>query len=207
MSYSADDQDLPEGGDNYVSAIDVARNMDWTLSRDEEWPADYETFVHCHSARLVKSLALITLDQGLAEDAAQEAFLQLYLHWPEVPQMRDPAAWLYRVGMNRCKNYRRWLSRTARLVDRLGRSLNLVYPLDEEDPPGEWWPETDFVAAFERLPQRQRTAAALHYLAGFSTAEIARTMDISEGAVGSHLHKARLSLQKVLKAEVLEADR
>ena len=108
--------------------------------------------------------------------------------------MRDPAAWLYRVGMNRCKNYRRALSRAARLVERLGHDV-------EEPPRGQWLPETDFVAFFQPLPKRQRTAVALRYLAGLSTAEIARTMGISDGAVGSHLHKARESLRKVLEAE------
>ena len=178
---------------NQVTAIGAAgRERSETLSRDGEWPADFEAFVHRHSARLVKSLTLITLDRGLAEDAAQEAFLQLYLHWREVPGMRDPAAWLYRVGMNRCKNYRRALSRTARLVERLGQSVG-------DDPPRQWLPETDFVTIFQPLPKRQRAAVALHYLAGFSTSETANTMGISEGAVGSHLHKARESLRKVLE--------
>lgn len=179
----------------HVSPIEAAWERERTLSRHNEWPTTFEAFVYTHSARLVKSLTLITLDRGLAEDAAQEAFLQLYMHWSEVPRMRDPAAWLYRVGMNRCKNYRRALSYTTRLVDRLGRSM------EEDASSGEWSPEPDFAAIFGSLPKRQRTAAALHYLAGLSTAEIAEAMSISEGAVGSHLHKARLSLQKVLEAQ------
>ena len=180
---------------NHVTVIDgAARERSRALSRDGDWPADFEAFVNRHSARLVKSLALITLDRGLAEDAAQEAFLQLYLHWREVPGMRDPAAWLYRVGMNRCKNYRRAMSRTARLVERLGQSV-------DERTQGQWSPEAGFVAIFQPLPKRQRAAVALHYLAGFSTSEIANTMGISEGAVGSHLHKARESLRKVLEKE------
>jgi DNA-directed RNA polymerase specialized sigma24 family protein len=34
-----------------------------------------------------------------------------------------------------------------------------------------------------------------------STAEIAEAMGMSEGAVGSHLYKARESLRKVLEAD------
>ena len=96
--------------------------------------------------------------------------------------------------MNRCKNYRRAMSRTARLVERLGQSV-------DERTQGQWSPEAGFVAIFQPLPKRQRAAVALHYLAGFSTSEIANTMGISEGAVGSHLHKARESLRKVLEKE------
>jgi RNA polymerase sigma factor (sigma-70 family) len=177
-----------------VTSSQVRRAPDGVPDEPQEWPLDFEAFVQRHSARLIRSLAMITLDRGLAEDAAQDAFLQLYVHWHEVPGMRDPAAWLYRVGMNRCKNYRRTVRRTARLVDRVGRSL-------ADDPPGEWPEETDFMALFESLPKRQRSAVALRYLAGFSTAEIAQAMGISEGAVGSHLHKARASLRKVLEVE------
>ncbi len=54
-------------------------------------------------------------------------------------------------------------------------------------PLGQWLPDADFVAVVQQLPKRQRTAAALHYLAGSSTSEIARTMGISEGTVGSHI--------------------
>ena len=150
--------------------------------------------MHRHSARLMKTLTLITLDPGLAEDAAQEAFLQLHLHWREVPGMSDPVAWLYRVGINRCKDYRRALSRATRLVERLGQSA-------DDHAQGQWSPEADFLAILRPLPKRQRTAAALYYLAGLSTSEIAATMSISEGAVGSHLHKAREALRKVLEAQ------
>jgi RNA polymerase sigma factor (sigma-70 family) len=179
-----------------VSAIDAAQHEgDRASSQATDWPADFEAFVHSHSSRLVKSLALITLDRGLAEDAAQEAFLQLYLHWDEISAKQDPAAWLFRVGMNRCKNYRRTLGRAARLVDRLGRSMR------EHDLAGEWSPEIDFVTALKGLPNRQRMAIALCYLAGFSTTQIAHAMGISEGAVGSHLHKARASLRRVWEAD------
>jgi RNA polymerase sigma factor (sigma-70 family) len=145
---------------------------------------------------LVKSLALITFDRGMAEDAAQDAFIQLYLHWREVPAMRDPAAWLYRVGINRCKDYRRALRRGLRLVELLGRS---TYDDLQDGPQERWSPDTDFLAVLGPLPKRQRTAAALHYVAGFSTSEIAAAMSISEGAVGSHLYKARESLRKTLE--------
>jgi RNA polymerase sigma-70 factor, ECF subfamily len=145
---------------------------------------------------LVKSLALITLDRGLAEDAAQDAFLQLYLHWRQVPVIKDPTAWLYRVGINRCKDYRRAMRRGSQLLERLGRA-------SFDDPPdglhGTWSPETEFLSILGPLPRRQRTAAALHYLAGFSTSEIAAAMNISEGAVGSHLHKARESMRKTME--------
>ncbi len=49
------------------------------------------------------------------------------------------------------------------------------------------------------LPRRQRTVAVLFFVAGHSTSEIAYIMGISQGAVGSHLHKARTTLRKMLE--------
>ena len=175
-------------------AVDTTgSNNTRSLLKEAVWSPEFEVFVRRHSARLAKSLALITLDRGLAEDAAQEAFLQLYLHWEDVRRMDVPEAWLYRVGINRCKNYRRTLRRAARLVERLGGSV-------EEAAQADWSWEVDFTAVFQPLPPRQRTAVTLRYLAGLSMAEIAEAMGISEGAVGSHLHKARESLRKALEA-------
>ena len=149
--------------------------------------------VRTHSGPLIRTLMLITLDAGLAEDAAQEAFLQLHLHWCD-PAVKNRVAWLYRVAINRSKDYRRALSRVAGLTKRLSRSL-------DEGAIESWTPDPGLVGILRPLPKRQRTAAALFYLAGFSTAEIARTMGISEGAVGSHLHKAREALRKIWEEE------
>ena len=155
----------------------------------------YEAFVRQHCARLVQSLTLVTLDQELAADAAQDAFLQLHLHWDEVRRHQNPTAWLYRVGINRCKDYRRHLGRLSKLVGRLAADL----------PPAgdsvEWESRADAMAMLGRLPLKQRTAAALFYEADFSVAEIAAVMNISQGAVKSHLSRARQSLRQVLEVE------
>jgi RNA polymerase sigma factor (sigma-70 family) len=108
--------------------------------------------------------------------------------------VKNRVAWLYRVAINRSKDYRRALSRVAGLTKRLSGSF-------DERAVESWNPDPSLVGILRQLPKRQRTAAALFYLAGFTTAEIARTMGISEGAVGSHLHKAREALRKILEEE------
>ena len=150
-----------------------------------------------HCARLVQALTMISLDREVAADAAQEAFIQLYLRWDVVDQYRDPVAWLYRVGINRCKDYRRFLFRTTRVVERLGAQQD---PETGETNAVRWSPDPDFASVFRSLPRRQRTAATLHYLNDLSVGEIARVMNISEGAVNSHLHRAREALKRLVEA-------
>jgi RNA polymerase sigma-70 factor (ECF subfamily) len=159
------------------------------------WTASYEAFVRKHGARLVQSLTLVALDPELAADAAQDAFLQLHLYWDKVQKYEDPVAWLYRVGVNRSKDYRRRLLRSARLFKRL------VDASPPEPNRVEWEGRHEALAVFGPLPLRQRTAAALFYHSDFSVTEIAAVMDISEGTVKSHLSRARETLRKVLEAE------
>jgi RNA polymerase sigma-70 factor (ECF subfamily) len=155
----------------------------------------YEAFVRRHFHPLEKSLSLITLDAGLAADAAQEAFLRLYLRWGDVDKLDDPVAWLYRVGINRCHDYRRQLKRATRLFERLSAEAGT-------DEPGEQWtPGSEFAGTVKRLPKQQRVAAVLFYQADLSTKEIARTMQISESAVKSHLQRAREALRPLMEVE------
>jgi RNA polymerase sigma factor (sigma-70 family) len=143
---------------------------------------------------LVRSLTLVVLDRELAADAAQEAFLQLYLHWHQV-QHQDPVAWVYRVGNNRCKDHYRYLARTAKLFKRLVDAS----AVGREGV--EWESRSEALAILGCLPRRQRTAAALFYEADLSVADIAAVMNISEGAVKSHLSRARETLRKTLEAK------
>lgn len=154
----------------------------------------FERLFRLNYPRLVKTLCAITLDRDAAADAAQEAFLQLHLHWDRIAAYEDPVGWVYRVALNRCRDYRRRLARLARLVGQ---------QVEEMPEPREvsWYPEREFVEALKELPKRRREAAALHYLAGFSEKETAQAMGLSEGAVKSHLFRARETLQARLKVD------
>jgi RNA polymerase sigma-70 factor, ECF subfamily len=166
---------------------------DDSLAGPRELGQSFESFMRSHSARLVQALTMISLDREAAADAAQEAFIALSLRWA-TDRPRDPAAWVYRVGINRCTDYRRFLARTARAVERLGSRA-------EPEAAGvvEGMPGREFTAILRSLPRGQRTAATLYYLNDLSVAEIASVMGISEGTVNSHLHRAREALKGLLK--------
>jgi RNA polymerase sigma-70 factor (ECF subfamily) len=170
-----------------------------TVDRSARAPAIDSDKVACieglfsrHYAPLVRSLSFATLDRDLAADAAQEAFFQLYLKWDRISEYEDPMGWVYRVALNRCKDHRRAIARAARLLERVAESMDSQRP--------SWTPEIEFKDALRVLPGRQRTAAALHYVAGLSVEQVAAAMGISEGAVKSHLFRARENLRAELGA-------
>jgi RNA polymerase sigma factor (sigma-70 family) len=138
---------------------------------------------------------MISLDREAAADAAQEAFIALSLRW-DADRPRDPAAWLYRVGINRCKDYRRFVSRTARTLERLGSQ---VEPEERGNGIVEDLSDSHLTEILRSLPKNQRTAATLYYLIDLSVEDVAAVMGISEGTVNSHLHRARGALRKLVE--------
>jgi RNA polymerase sigma-70 factor, ECF subfamily len=145
-----------------------------------------------HYQRVVRSLSLITLDREAAADAAQEAFVELYRKWDRISGYEDPVAWLYRVAIYKCRDHRRALARARRMLERIGRT-------EAASEWASWSIESDFLAALRTLPRRQRVAASLHYVAGFSLCEVAQAMDVSEGTAKTHLFRARERLRKELE--------
>jgi len=160
-----------------------------TTSHAHLAPAGPEVVFRNDYARLVRSLALVAGDVEEASDAVQEAFIQACLHWRRVGRYEDPAGWIRRVAINRLKNRHRSLRRRGRAVARLA----------PPPPPSDPESGIDVVAALRTLPERQRTAVVLHYFEGLTTPEIAAAMNVSEGAVATHLHRARAALRRHLE--------
>ena len=50
-----------------------------------------------------------------------------------------------------------------------------------------------------RLPEAQREAVTLFYFEDRSVAEVARMLDLPEGTVKSHLHRARRALGEMME--------
>jgi RNA polymerase sigma-70 factor (ECF subfamily) len=137
-----------------------------------------------------------------AEDAAQETFLRAYSKLATYQPERKFVNWLLSIASHYC-------------IDRLrrkGRAPQLS--LDEPLPP-QWLasdrPLPDQVASknqerervretLDTLPPVYRAAIILRYWYGLSYREIAKTMDTTESAIKSRLHRARRMLAQQLQA-------
>ncbi len=56
----------------------------------------------------------------------------------------------------------------------------------------------DLVEVLSHLPARQKQATVLHYIGGYPVEKVADLMNVSPGAVKSHLFKARASLRTAM---------
>lgn len=145
----------------------------------EEW------YLREHPA-LVNALALVSGSIDEAGEATDEAFARAAARWPRVRAMEHPRAWTYRVALN---VLRRNMRRSAR---RGSTTWAQAAGLELETPTPELW------AAVAALPERQRSAVVLRYLADLTEPQVAQIMGISRGTVASTLSRARASLSSTL---------
>ena len=138
---------------------------------------------------MVYRLAMVYLGRREdAEDAAQEAFLRLLYRAPEFTDTAHEKRWLMRVTVNLCRDQLRgfWRRRAVALED--------GYPMDEPQ---------DFVIAeaVVRLPEKYKAPIHLHYYEGYSVAEIAEILHLSQSAVKMRMKRGRELLKLEMEDE------
>jgi RNA polymerase sigma factor (sigma-70 family) len=172
-----------------LSDIDVALR----LQRGDRAALNDLYAAYAHPA--IRIAYTITRSEAVAEDAVQEAFVQVIRN---ISSLRDPASfrsWFYRIVVNAAKR----LSRNDY------RSLPLN--LDEHDKPDPSATAPDQAAldaeevkllwaAIAELDETHRLPIVLRYFTKLSEQEIAEALGIPPGTVKSRLHTARKRLHE-----------
>lgn len=122
-------------------------------------------------------------------DAVSEAICKA---WEKRGTLRDEAlfgTWMTRILIRECVNIQRRQRR--------------VIPMESmpERPAGEEGDSEHLREALDRLPQRHRTMAVLHYMEGYDVREVAAIMGTTKGAVCAGLSRARKGLRELMKEE------
>lgn len=155
---------------------------------------DFESMFRREHPRLVGLALALTGDRETARELAQDALTKAYLAWPTLRTYELPGAWLRRIVTNQAIDVHRRRGAERKAVERLPVRDESAAAVDPSGDPvsSPWW------QAIRRLPERQRTAIALHYVDGYSIAEIASVMNIRPGTVKATLSQGRSALASVL---------
>ena len=165
-------------------------------NRDPEvWAEVYEKYF----SRVYRYIAVRVGDKIDAEDLAGQVFLKALesissFKWRGVPI----AAWLFRIAHNQVIDYRR--TSKAKFQSPLKESLIN----GDADPVLEAERSLDInqvVQAVGQLSQAQRNVIELRFAGGLSTAEVAKVLGKSQGAVKVLQHNALIALRKRLSSE------
>jgi RNA polymerase sigma-70 factor (ECF subfamily) len=127
-------------------------------------------------------------DDDTAHDIASEAFTRLMSRWSAA---NDPHAYLYKTAVNLLRDH--W-----RRVSKERRALGVIAADQQHGPDGRPDRASDLHALLAPLPEHQRTALLLHYLAGFSIREVSGILGRPEGTVKSDLSQARARVRAEL---------
>ena len=132
-------------------------------------------------------------DFSLAEDVAQEAFLEAYC---QLPRLREPAAfsaWLRKIILKHCDR----ISRKKQVpteplessVERAATNPDPSEHVEHRETSGR------VLAAVNALAETEREVILLFYFGGHSQEEIAAFLEQPVGTVKSRLHSARKRLE------------
>jgi len=142
----------------------------------------------------------ILRDIDLAEDATQQALLNV---WRDLPQLRDPArfdAWSYRLLVRACygegRRTRRWAANVRLLpVNEPGGADGMSSVVDRDQ----------LERGFRRLSIDHRAVVVLHHYLDLPLDEVADVLGVPAGTVRSRLHHAMRGLRAALDADARPA--
>lgn len=146
--------------------------------------------------RLHRLAQNILCDSDRADDAAQQAVVDI---WRHLPQLRDATrfeAWSYRILVRRCyaeaRSRRRWLPGLDRDCDEDPLAASAITGVLYRD---------QLERGFQELPLDQRAVMVLHLYMGLTLREVAETLDIPEGTAHSRLVRAKAAMRAALEAD------
>ena len=137
-----------------------------------------------------------TRDQSRAEELAQDVFVKTWQALPRFDGRASLSTWLYAITRNTCLSALRYDAR--RRMQPLDEARDRAAGVPNADPRAE---RLDTQRLIDALPEAQRRVITLFYLEDRSLLEVGRMLDMPEGTVKSHLHRARRALAGAMKAE------
>ena len=150
----------------------------------------FREYFEVHKAELFKVIIRLTKSQTITEEIIQEIFIGLWVSRKHLNKVDDPAAYLYRIVLNKTATYLKKEANQERIIRAAGQQYklpgnNTVEHSMEAKECLQW-----IEKALDQLPPQQKIVYKLSRQQGLSNDEIAQQLHISPHTVRSHLAKA-----------------
>ena len=156
----------------------------------------FEALTLADQPRLFKVAHGILRDRHLAEDATQQAFLDI---WRHLPRLRDAAkyeAWSYRLLVHACyaesRHKPRWVTDEKILQTSVTREPDVYHEVIDRDA---------LERGFARLSVDHRAVIVLRYLLDMTPDEVADILGIPRKTVYSRLDRAVQAMRGSIEAD------
>jgi RNA polymerase sigma-70 factor (ECF subfamily) len=160
----------------------------------------FEILMRRHNQRIYRIVRGILREDAESEDVMQDAYVRAYEHLAQFEGRSTFVTWLSRIAMNEA------FARAGRLKKQT--SLDSEYTLNDmffasgESSPEQQAANAELRSALEAailsLPQKYRSVVILRDVEELSTAEAAKTLEISEDAIKVRLHRAHALVRRAL---------
>ena len=151
-------------------------------------------WIESYSDAILKTCYLYLSDRQQAEDALQDTWIKAWRHMEDYERkgIAHEKAWLLRIAVNTCRDYRRtaWF----RHVDRKQTLEDLPPRLVAAEPE-----DRSLTMAVAELPDRFKQIVLLYYYQGLTIQETAETLGQSAATVHRRIRKAEALLKEALE--------
>ena len=149
-----------------------------------------QEWIDLYANDIIRICFVYLADRDQAEDAMQDTFLKAWKSMPsyERKSIENDKAWLMRIAVNVCRDYRRsaWFRHVDRRVslDSLPRALEAADGRDR-----------DLTMDICRLPVKYRQVVLLYYFEGMNTREVSQALGLAPATAHRRLKKAEEMLK------------
>jgi RNA polymerase sigma-70 factor (ECF subfamily) len=200
------DPDLPR---EYSGTVDKDRQQEERILLEQirsGHPTAFEQLVVTRTPRMVNLAYRLVGNREEAEDIVQEAFLRLHRSLESFRGECSLTSWLYRIVSRLAIDHLR--------REKLRRKLFFFRNSNEDPDPVELVADSGLTsvekiqaketgrrvaAALETLSARQRAVFVLRHHEGLALKEIAALLQLEEGTIKAHLHRAVRALRVELE--------
>jgi len=159
-------------------------------------PDAFAGIVERYQAPLQRYLYRLTGDSELAQDLAQDTFVQAYKSILKTDSELSLRAWLYKIAENNARQY----FRRKKLISFLPFSGTAKDEPVAADSAGDREKSMAIEEALLKIPQKIRACLVLHFVEGFKYREISEILGISEEAVRKRVSRGSLEFRQLFLA-------
>jgi len=140
-------------------------------------------------------------DSSEVDDLIQEAMLAIHHRRHTFSNQVPITAWIHAIARYKCADWLREKKRHALLFEPLGE-----IDAPAADPIAAWQAKWDIRRLLATLPAKQRQAIEYVKLYGFSVAEAAIAMGMTEGAIKISVHRGLKAMGHLLSGDHFEPE-
>jgi len=145
---------------------------------------EMQIVVEKYTTKIVRLAFAYVKNHADAEDIAQEVFLAYLTHYPEISSEEHRKAWLYRVTMNKCKDF---------LKSVWKRRVTLTISEEIGYVPKEY---SDIIQIVLNLREKYRVPIYLFYIEDYSVNEIGILLQAKPSTVRTWLERGRREMKE-----------